>query len=355
MARRTFTLRDLLALIACCGVIFAIFATLIPRWREQQRRNDCLNNLRCLGQAASNYESKNKHYPLVSDAPASLATVAPGTSGTPSAAGYGWHVELMPYYCEVIAHMNWSNISQGFQHPPFSDANMAPAAAAGWHLATYEHSTVRCPTTAVEARVSDRVSSEYDALRLPGGRPMATSYVAIVGTHIDASGDVVENGVLVSRCFEDPTCRRNVGLSLRDISDGIANTLIACESREGTYAAWIDGQATWVVGLNRQGAGQVNPKVGYAGAAEHLIDAGGDRASSETPYSTLAFGDAQGWPGMSPRAWGPSSDHLGGAVGHIFADGHAMYYDSSIDATLYYFLITRNAHDPACCAGDFGD
>ena len=172
---------------------------------------------------------------------------------------------------------------------------------------------------------------EYDDLALIGHGPAISNYVAIVGTHATLDGPIQENGVIVSRCETAPETCDGKGLSLRDVGDGISKTMIICETREPVYAAWFDGQATWVVGVEPTGAGVVQGD-GSPGALETLLN--------KSPYSTIGLPNS--WPGRVARDWGASSEHSGGVVLHAFADAHAIAVSPDIDPTVYYRLITRN-------------
>ena len=46
--------------------------------------------------------------------------------------------------------------------------------------------------------------------------------------------------------------------------------------------------------------------------------------------------------GIAPgRLWGPSSQHRGGIVNHVFADAHLNGISDGIDANVYLWLVTR--------------
>ena len=104
-------------------------------------------------------------------------------------------------------------------------------------------------------------------------------------------------------------------------------------TREPVYAAWIDGQATWVVGLDPAEAGAMQSD-GIPGADLTMLN--------KLNYSIAALGDA--WPGRALRDYGPSSQH-NGLVHHAFADGHAQSLDENIDPSVYYRYITRSSGD----------
>ena len=43
-----------------------------------------------------------------------------------------------------------------------------------------------------------------------------------------------------------------------------------------------------------------------------------------------------------PRMWGPSSDHAGGIVQHVYGDAHVEGLTDGIDPNVYLWIITRN-------------
>ena len=44
--------------------------------------------------------------------------------------------------------------------------------------------------------------------------------------------------------------------------------------------------------------------------------------------------------------WGPSSDHGGGIVCHVFVDNHTIGITDQCDGATYLGLVTRNGSEP---------
>jgi prepilin-type N-terminal cleavage/methylation domain-containing protein/prepilin-type processing-associated H-X9-DG protein len=108
-ARRGFTLIELLVVIAIISVLIALLLPAVQSAREAARRAQCINNLKQIGLAFSNYESANQMYPpggmtLVS----SFATATWGNEAGNN--GVSWVAMILPYLEQnpVYASFNFS-------------------------------------------------------------------------------------------------------------------------------------------------------------------------------------------------------------------------------------------------------
>jgi len=50
--------------------------------------------------------------------------------------------------------------------------------------------------------------------------------------------------------------------------------------------------------------------------------------------------------GTTDMTWGPSSDHAGKIIGHLFADGHVEFIGADVSNNTYHALNTRGSGEP---------
>jgi hypothetical protein len=142
---------------------------------------------------------------------------------------------------------------------------------------------------------------------------------------------LVENGVLVSKQANQgrPIC-------VDDICDGTSQTLLATESREQNIASWFDGQATWVTALRMDVLPGPDDKFEEDRAGYPIVAAGSTALNVENRLELPPL------TGNYVRRWGPSSEHDGGVVNHVFVDGHVVAMLEDIDSYIYLTLTTRD-------------
>lgn len=366
--KRGFTLVELLVVITIIAILVALLLPALNAAREAANRNTCINKVKQLCLGIINIESATKRYPLAVDSTGPLLgtnSIQPASTNASKAGGYSWTVKVLPYVEEKIFFQQIEGITNKFTLPAFNTAYKLPSSGTQPHIASRDLQTVlNCPSAGTDGKSQ---APEYASATVPNGAG-ATNYVAIVGSNVrQNSGDVEANGVLVHRYGGDPTNPTNFnGFKNGDIGDGTSKTVLICESKENNYSSWLDGQTTWVFGLqyntNRKVTGYLQTGVltGAGGGLQqlsdnypgflttdksaHALNQGGDPNKQQVPY--LTKGDAGNSQQMD-RFWGPSSNHNGNVVVHGYADGHvsALAADN-LDATNYYRMITRRGGEP---------
>ncbi len=369
--RRGFTLVELLVVIAIIGVLVGLLLPAIQAAREAARRNSCVNNMKQLGLALHNHLDSIKRFPLASTEPRIHAPGATGVPGTGTPEGYSWLVKCLPYIEENVLYKNLEQTSRNFELALWDATNTEPTDDI--HMTTSAINSLLCPSYGGGDR-SDTARSDYaDQTGTLAGTlaPASSTYVAIVSAAMDASGNLMQNdfsyaavtsGTDGNGAIPFPaTGNAKRGLRLADVRDGTSKTVVACESKEEAYNAWAGGSSAWVVGAWPQSPTQ--PTIGASGAPDGLLGwpdtaaaSAGNRLALNTgptpadfaaTTTTDFYATAALHSGTEPRAWGPSSEHSGGAVVHVFADGHVSTISSeTVDRNVYLRLITRNGGEP---------
>jgi prepilin-type processing-associated H-X9-DG protein len=193
------TLVELLVVVAVLAALVALLLPAVQSAREAARRTSCLNNLRHVGCALHGHLLARGRFP------AGCTEWKAGKGGT--ARCLAWSAFVLPWLDEQALAA-----SLDLKKPYDDTANAAAAAAAP--------PVFRCAS-------ADRASP------LVGGMGR-TDYGGVNGERI-ASPNNPEKGVMIT----------DRGIAAREISDGLAKTILVGECAAG---GWSDGQ--WINGRN---------------------------------------------------------------------------------------------------------
>jgi prepilin-type N-terminal cleavage/methylation domain-containing protein len=193
--RRGFTLIEMLAVLAVIGILIALLLPAIQSAREAARKAQCQNHLRQVGLAIQNYES-------------ALRTLPPGClqwrpwGGDPRLKNLAWSALILPYIESTTIYQQ-VDFDYAFDHP-------RNRAAAAMRVSVY-----LCPSALDTAPASGRAR---------------TDYAGLYGQRITTRQNT-DNGVFIY----------NRPIRLREISDGITQTLAVAEDTGGPDGEWING------------------------------------------------------------------------------------------------------------------
>ncbi|HEV3415547.1 MAG TPA: DUF1559 domain-containing protein [Pirellulales bacterium] len=359
-----FALVELLAVIVIVGMIVALLLPALAASAAQANRVACENKLRQLGLALMNFESAQKRFPTVqfnfSAAAAAPEDCRPAdASGGKSTTGYSWIIRILPQLEENNFYSNLSEKSKRFsiQNGPF-DPSLVTRTFTTQHVSCAPLLTAICPDWAGNAYTRNKMTidagraanpdepdeqgaPEYAAVdaATPGagdesfkGRVGATCYKPMVGTHM-LNGMPVENGGMVLASGQ--------GLTFQDFGDGTSKTILLSESKECGYVSWYDGTLNWLVGNDpNKPAPGADDKPPWTNAAVALNKGFDPKDANSVPY--LKKDKSSNKP-QNDVWWGPSSDHAGGIVYHVFADIHTLGITDACDPATYLALITRDS------------
>jgi prepilin-type N-terminal cleavage/methylation domain-containing protein/prepilin-type processing-associated H-X9-DG protein len=219
---RGFTLVELLVVIAIIGILVALLLPAIQAAREAARRSQCINNLKQLGIATTNYHDTNKKLPV----------------GNYSCCWGTWQMAILPFIEEqqLLDMYKWN--------PKERDTF-------DWDYAYYELDLAHSPPIRNQEVIKKRIatltcpSDETQVItgstpELPAGATLH-NYVANYGNtnHIGRSCPGVSSPTCVkylgSPFIGDDQTPLVKGNTFRKISDGLSKTLMFSETVQGQH------------------------------------------------------------------------------------------------------------------------
>lgn len=335
--RRTgFTLVELLVVIAIIGVMVGLLLPAVQAAREAARRMTCQNNLKQIGLACHNYESTFKQFPhgTMNDDPANVRpnniwTAGPWRKGSVL-------VKILPFM-EQTALMDQIN---------FQGDVVAQIVAQGYSGANGRRMSIyACPSDGTSsARLTNaqqfynyatsignqNMSAQWGGCNLYPNNSNATRAQNVLGGNLFGNGSTghgsVNGGTNISGVFS----RFNWAAKLRDITDGMSNTIMI-------------GEILPVCGDHHRG-GWYNPNALWT-ATTGGINFNTCRKRG-VPDNQQNCNDFRIW--MTSQAF--KSDHPGGAQ-FVLCDASVAFLSDSVNYLLYQQMGSRNDGEPL--AGQF--
>jgi prepilin-type N-terminal cleavage/methylation domain-containing protein len=323
--RTGFTLVELLVVIAIIGVLIGLLLPAVQSAREAARRASCSNNLRQLGLALHNYADVNRRqsdnvFPAITS---SALTPRQGYSWLAAAAQVGLEesslVNLMTGTTATAATGPNNLLTGVFPTDPANPGASIPNAPI---------KSAVCPTFAGSPACA---SADIQ------GSAASSTYRANAG--VWTSGSALDNGGLghVSR------------IGTGRFTDGLSKTVMLVESRESFRTSPFNtGSAAnrWVSGelfVPMSTSAPALTSGSYAIAATSTVAL---IIMQPSTGQTVAMNPMlAGATGSLNLDFGPSSDHAGNQVGHLFADGHVEFIPTSTPQGTYLSLGTRDRSD----------
>ena len=336
-SRRGFTLVELLVVIAIIGVLIGLLLPAVQAAREAARRSSCSNNLKQIGvglhvYADSNASGGDNFFPWLST----------GGTGAQAINGYSW-------LAQALAGMEETNLLRlitgtGANTRPFlansstfsivSGNNSAGTQIRGLaNLASPASTKLNfaiCPSFAGNSTVSGTADgiSNYRANAGITNGVATVPIIASTGTGLGGLSHAQR-------------------LGFRDFSDGTSKTVQVSESRINPDTA-TSVPCAWILGslfhMPSTTSGTLSTTGVWSGTTTQLALMSGSSTTTLPPTAvTFTLGAS---PSQVALTWGPSSDHAGKIIGHLFADGHVEFISADITPNTYHALNTRGSGEP---------
>lgn len=388
-----FTLVELLVVIAIIGILVALLLPAVQAAREAARRNTCRNNLRQLGIALHNHHDVRKAFPLASTQPynagatsgvqAGDVTANPMTDPSDPADGYSWLFQLFPYIEETQLYDRIKDVdgNERFLVPPFHETIVVGAAGGGTgttanarHASSIPMEKLMCPSFPGDDNINRYARELFAATqRVNRSVPAVGNYIALVGTHFQrpgllfgdqagTAGSTAGNGALPFPKFSSqraPARATERGINIGGLKDGTSKVVVAAESREQGYSAWMSGVCMYGVAAWPGGQPprpvvnpQTDPYIGWlpaqleSGDARISLNVGTDKDRSTKEEDEFWYMEPGEHPhGAAERRWGPSSAHPSVVI-HLYGDAHVEEVTDDMDPNAYLRLVTRAGGEP---------
>lgn len=225
--RNAFTLIELLVVIAIIAVLIALLLPAVQQAREAARRSSCKNNLKQMGLALANYHEMSRTFPPgFIGRHANEASIATGRVGF-GMPGWGWGVMILPM-------IDQTTLYQKIDTNTFEArvSNMQP-------LSQTKIATYRCPSD-VGSHINsstnrwDHGTSNY--LACYGARNIAT-----IASIPNAGYDWGNYTSSATGIFS-----ANSSIRVRDVTDGLSNTVLLGEVAYGTIGGVDYRGGLWI-------------------------------------------------------------------------------------------------------------
>lgn len=334
--RQAFTLVELLVVITIIGMLVALLLPAVNSARESARQATCMNNQRNFGAAVQQYVTSRDHFPGYRE------KLTVGTT----AYVIGWQVALLPNMGKADVYQALQGGVSTFSFP-YLEFSVCPS-----------DNTISGRTKAWTSYVAN--CGRFDSLDSTG--------VNVADPPSGSAPEGSANGI-----FQDHVMLPKLYVSLTDIKDGQASTLMLSENADAGY--YTDGPGTdsplisytttttpTISQMNsahncsERGAGFVwwdtstggavaNPPVPTAATPKYPVQAingkVGDYDPTRTNWVMSAYDVSAPSTGATNHAARPASNHPGGVI-VTFAGGNTKFLADNIEYPVYCQLMTPN-------------
>lgn len=289
--KQGFTLVELLVVIAIIGILIGMLLPAVQAVREAARRTDCSNKMRQLGLGLLNFETSN------TELPDGWQTNDPGDPLSES--GWGWSATILPFL-EQAPLANLIDFEMPIDDP--GQVELAATVLDGF-LCPSDPDAELLAFDSVDTTVGqgsgNTNENESDGEQIAVAR---SNYSGVFG-NITINGDPLDG---------DGAFFGNSATQLRDIRDGLSNTIIIGERRNDL------GTVSWV------------------GVVDEVSE----------PFARIV-GATDNPPNTSPASFQDFRSYHPGGINIVLGDGSTQFVADSIEQLTFQSLGTINGGEIA--------
>lgn len=299
--RRAFTLIELLVVIAIIAILVALLLPAVQQAREAARRSQCKNNLKQIGLALANYEDTHGKYPA--------GSYWNNNSGGTNYQQGSLLTHILPFIDQATAYEQIP-----FENPPGNNINNATDSSGALLRQRFSVPTYRCPSDTAGANFNNVSTVQNYA----GSKGASSAGSPAAGNTSGGRPGCLDRflsfrrGATSGSGVSGPFHRNKRSCSIRDVTDGMSNTIFVGEVRPECSAHIDNG---WLDANNGQGMFSTIYPINL------------DTCRRTSP-------DDCGWFGNWTEEFGFKSRHIGGAH-FLFGDGAVRFLSENIDHDTY--------------------
>jgi prepilin-type N-terminal cleavage/methylation domain-containing protein/prepilin-type processing-associated H-X9-DG protein len=339
-----FTLVELLVVIAIIGTLVALLIPAVQSARATARQTQCMNNLKQLGLAMTNYESSKQRLPGYVQLVKRSNTQWVGGSYNSS----DNQIDVVNVdNLNAAWQISWAAmILPQLERQDIWDRLVDPEAIANGNSGELEVLPIEafiCPADTDATSNSELPALTYSANTGAWDRAANGNFLTIDPTANSGNGegDTTDNGIFMNMAapLQAANPVKPPEMRLSKVRDGAATTIMLTENvnkdyepLDGNHFSWLGGNGNtfgteqqlgvvWVVNDNPQ------PDPPDSIESQERIN----RDSAGVPT----------WDPTKTEFARPASTHSGG-VNVVYADGHTQFLRDDVDYTVYQRLLTSN-------------